>query len=348
MRYVFDPTSGSDVTANVQAVLMSSSSAYMTDLFWLQYINPVDAAAGPAIKVSNMYMTNSPQPISVGKVQGQPGPSGVVTINANFQPSRIKRGPYTYEIGLGDQSCDVTWYTDDSQNFVAAVGHAPVFFGFKWALVQGYLDECPMNIYTAFFGPRPTPNSPAPLLGTTLMWRGFIREIKADRGQVVMTLASLMHVFQNVQVPTQTIQPGNRLTPYYTGRPILFGNSLTGITPLVTSTPTDLQFTLTTGYPVDHQLRDNYFTSHQQPPPNGWTPASGQPGPQLYRIRDNITNNTPVAGTLHVYPYEPINPVTLVCPLTGSPTYMEIFVPLSPSAGGSNGFPYVPPPEVSL
>lgn len=346
MRYVFD-TNGNNITSTAQSALMGASVLPMCNLYWLQYVNPASSAAGPNILVSNLFMTDAPYPVGVNKLQGQPGPLGVVTVNAVFQPWKIERGALEYTIGLEDQTLDVTWYTDDDAAGVFP-GVFPPPWGWKWAMLAGYMDDCPMNVYTAFFNPPTGPNSAPTLLGTTLMWRGFIRDVKADRGQMTTTLSSLMHIFQNVQVPTQTIQPGNRVLPYATGTPTLFGNSLTGITPLVTSTPFDLQFTLTTGYPADHVLRDWYFTSHQQPPPNGWTPHSQQPGPQMYRIRDNIKNNNPVTNTLHVFPYEPVNPVTLVLPTLGTPTYMEIFSPQNPSLGGTSGFPYVPPPEVSL
>lgn len=344
MRYIFD-TNGNDVTSNVVAAISTYTVLPVADLFWFEYIDPSNASNGPNIRVTDKFMTSAPWPIAVNKLQNQPGPTGIATINATYQPARIQREALNYEIGFGDQSVDITWFVDDSVDF------GSLAWGFKWALIQGYLDEAPVWIHRAYFTPGiypSTPNAYPSLLGTTLVWRGFVRDVKADRGQVVITLASLMHLFQGTQIPTQTIQPGNRVPPFFPGSVSLFGNSITGIKPLSTSTPTDLQFTLSAGSYADHSLRDAYFTLHQQPPPNGWIPHSGQPGPGVFRIRDNVTNNSPVASTLHVFPYEPINPVNLICTPNNTNQFMEIFFPQPLNSGGQNGFPYVPPPEVSF
>lgn len=347
MRYVFD-SAGNNVTVNVQAALISSKILPIADLYWFQYVNPNDPNNGALVKITNTFMTSAPYPVSIGKLQSQPGPLGTTTVNATYLPARIQRSEFVYEVGLSDQSCDVTWYTDDSSIFPAGAGRSNINFGFKWALMAGYMDACPMWIHKAFFTPGVGVNSPATLLGTTLMWRGFVRDIKADRGQVTISLASLMHIFQSTQVPTQTIQPGSRIPPFYQGNVFLFGGSITGATPQSTSTPTDLQFVFSGGgYPVDHSLRDAYFTSHQQPPPNGFTPQSNGPQPPVFRIRDNILSG----GILHVYPYEPINPVTLVCVPNNSPQFLEIFTQTAIDVGSGAfaiGFPYVPPPEFSI
>jgi len=46
------------------------------------------------------------------------------------------------------------------------------------------------------------------------MFRGFIRKTAATASQMKISLASLLDVFQSVQIPTQTITPNNRTLPY--------------------------------------------------------------------------------------------------------------------------------------
>jgi hypothetical protein len=348
MRYVFD-TNGNNVTANVQATILSATVLPLADLFTLQYVHPTGAGiVGVDFHYNNLYMTSAPFPIAVNKLQKTSGPNGVATVNAVYQPARISRGAFEYAIGFEDTTCDVTWFIDDSFIF-GHVGFTDVPWGWKYALLQGYFDEYPMWIHRAIFAPPTTPNGAPVLLGTTLMWRGFIRDVKADRGKVVITLASLMHVFQNVQIPTQTIQPGDRRPPYFPANIFIAGDNVPGVAVLGTSTPTELQV-LRYSVP-DHHLRDSYLSNIQSPGhPYVYVATNGEPQPYVFRIRDNVTNNTPQPNTLHIYPYEPINPYTmgLFNPGNLNDTTLVIYYPISPDTAGANGFPYVPPPEVSF
>jgi len=348
MRTVYD-TNGNDVTSSVAAAMFSATVMPICDLYWFRYVGPHLTTSGfpPTLFVHNLFMTSGPFPVAVNKVQQSAGPNGVATVNATYLPTRLKRGPLEYEIGLKDNSLDVTWYVDDSQTLSDSAG--TVAWGFKWALLQGYLDECPMYIHKAIFSPAATPNGQPTLLGTTLMWRGFVRDVQADRGQIVITLGSLMHLFQNIQVPTQTIQPGNRMPPYLAAsNPIEISYLLGLVGVLPTTTPTDIQLNPVGNY-ADHSLRDYFLTNVQLPNPYSYVAINNSPQPWAFRIRDNITDNNPSTHTMHVYPYEPIDPVTLVVNPNILPSLSEfvVYAPASLS-GGQPGFNALPPPEVTL
>jgi len=347
MRTVYD-INGNDVTTSVSAAMFSSTVMPICDLYWFRYIDPKHSSIASVIHYTDLFMTSGPFPVGVNKVQQLAGPSGLATINATFIPARIKRAALNYEIGLKDQSVDVTWYIDDSKTLTS------VAWGFKWAFLSGYFDESPIWIYKAIFSPPATPNAQPIFLGTTLMWRGFVRDVQADRGQVVLTVGSLMHLFQNTQIPTQTIQPGNRLPPYLPTGPggNTIGHPLSGVVVFSTSTPTDIQLDFSTlggSLIPDHAWRDWYFTVINNVPPNLFAASStsGSPQPQLFRIRDNLTTNSPSTNTLHIYPYEPINPVLLVAAPDNASHFITIYPPQS-LTGGAPGFPYTPPPEITL
>jgi hypothetical protein len=152
-------------------------------------------------------------------------------------------------------------------------------------------------------------------------------------------------------VPTQLVVPGNRL-PNYQPASFIVGNACPG--GLLsngpsggphgynTGTPYDLQFYIPSGVGgvsnvvVDHALRDFFILTG-----NALlfgVPVNGQSAPSAVRIRDNIT----VSGILHVYPYTPIEPVSLA-----GFTYVLVY-PQLPATNDPNqtpGFPDVPPPE---
>jgi len=67
-------------------------------------------------------MTSTPFPVAVNALQKTAGPNGVATVNAVYQPSRIKRATAVeYAIGLEDTTVDVTWYPDDNNHFTEMI-----------------------------------------------------------------------------------------------------------------------------------------------------------------------------------------------------------------------------------
>lgn len=333
-RRYYDGT-GVDNTTTVVSFIQGggvNETLVQADTFWFQYINPSVNSLTP----TSLFMTSAPFPIKVPNLQVTAGPAGVKTVNANFLPSRISRANLEYAVGFQDQAIDITWFVDDTIHF-GSLG-----WGFKWALVSGYFDEYPWWIHRAIF--TDIPSNGGVLLGTTLMFRGFVRGIKTDRSQVIITLGSLMDIFQQTQVPTQVIQPGSRLPPFFpAGNASVIGGSL-GAHFDIGSTPMDLQFS-GGGGSADHALRDAFLTSVNNPPPVWKTAQSGSPFAPIFKIRDNIT----IAGVLHIYPYEPINPLTLI----GSPgasgfTNIYFQSPIGLAGAIAAGFPYVPPPETGF
>jgi hypothetical protein len=102
----------------------------------------------------------------------------------------------------------------------------------------------------------------------------------------------------------------------------------------------------------DHALRDCFMTNLDSPDhPYVYTATNDEPQPYMFRIRDNLTNSNPQPNTPHIYPYEPINPYTmgLFNPGNLNDSTILIYNSWSPNvAGGVAGFPFVPPPEVSM
>lgn len=331
--------SGADVSAATIAFMQGggvNGTLVVADTHWLEYISPGSNSITPA----NLFMTSAPFPIKVANLQVTAGPTGVQTVNANFLPASIARSSFDYEIGFSDQTVDVTWLVDDSIQ-INNLG-----WGFKWALLSGYFDEYPWYIHRAIF--TDLPSNGGTLLATTLMWRGFIRDAKADRSQVTITLASLLDIFQQTQVPTQVIQPGSRMPPFFpAGNASVIGGSLGGSFSSF-STPMDIQFNTLAGpfAPIsDHALAGAYLTSVNAPPPVWKAAQSGAPFAQIFRLRDNVTD---IAGILHIYPYEPINPVSLLGNF-GS-TYINVYFQSAIGLAGAvaAGFPFVPPPETGF
>lgn len=339
MRRYYD-NSGADVTSAAIAFIQGggvNNTLVEAELFWLEFINPSINSLTP----TDLCLTSAPFPVAVDNLQVTAGPNGVQTVNHSYQTTKsIARGDFSYEVGFADQTVDVTWAVDNAIHF------GSFSWGFKWALIAGYFDEYPFYIHRAIF--TNSPSNGGTLLGTTLMWRGFIRGVTATKDGVVINVTSLLDVFQQVQVPVQTIQPGSRMPPFFpAGSPGVIGGSLGGSFSSF-STPTDIQFNTLAGpfAPIaDHALRDAYFTSVNEPPPVWKSAESGAPFAPQFRIRDNYTD---ISGILHIYPYEPINPVSLLGGF--GTTYINIYyqTTVGVTGGVAPGFPYVPPPETGF
>jgi hypothetical protein len=199
----------------------------------------------------------------------------------------------------------------------------------KQAMAAGYCDGAPFWYHKAIFNAATPPIfGPGSLLGTTLMMRGYLRDVEVADDHVKITIASLMESFNQVKVPTQLIQPGNRSVQIIPPQPTaVLGNVLS------TSTATDIQIT-TSSYP-DHEFQGGFIIF------GGYSTyvtanASGATVPSFIRIRDNVT----LSGTLHLYPMEPIigNLAAL------SPVTAWALSSLDNSSGAP-GFPYVPGPD---
>jgi hypothetical protein len=270
-----------------------------------------------------IYLTSGPAPVSVNSIQA--GPNNIQVINATFLPTKIQRGNLNYQIGFQAESCEVTWWPNDTTYWTSSLGAANTVLNWRRALTIGLLSECPLWIHQAIWSDSST------LLGTVLKWRGIIRKVESTRDYVKITVASLLDLFQQSQVPSQVIQSGNR-QPAYLG----VGNigSLQGL--LGSSTTQDLQFTAGGSPPADHSLADKYIIAGAA---FNYIPTNRDVQPTFYRIRDNVT----VSGTIHVYLYEPLYSIYLI----GNGTYVY-YCSQQSLTGGASGFPYVPPPETGV
>jgi len=340
MRYFYDG-SGTDISATAPATLLATTNITIHDLYSIQFINPGNAVHLNAPLWTNIYFTSGPQPIFVESMQLSAGPNGTATVNATFLPTKIQHGDINFEVGFKDQTLEVTWYPDDSLIIPQGSRNINVY-NYKQAFEAGFFDDIPMWVHQAYLQPSDVPNTPPTLYATTLIWRGFIKASKVDRGQIVISLASLLNIIQETQVPTQTIQPGSRMPPFQPmGNVSIIGGSL-GADFLNTSTPLDLQFTVPLPY-ADGSLKDSYIIGYSQPPPTWYYARNAMPQPVVFRIRDNYTDGDNV---LHIYMYEPIDPPDLIVGY-GSGVYVNIFTQTETGTTGaiSPGFPYVPRPE---
>ncbi len=331
MRTIYN-TNGTDVTSTVKAYLLANRTLLVRELWWFQFVNSF--SYNPYGYLLNYYYANAEWPIAVNWAQKT---TQLANINATFLPvggngfKGVRRGNLTYGIGFEDNPLDATFLFDNTTQIYPDVNAAAITF--KQCVSRGYLFERPVWLYRAFL------SDPQTLLGTTLMFRGYIRGSELTRDSIKLTCASLMDQFQNTQVPTQTVQPGNRRAPYLPG----YGGNIGSLTGLPGGTPTDLLFTHAVGdmpIPSDGALRDCCMVAgsvFQYSPGTNATPP-----PTLVPIRDNKF----ISGVEHIYPYEPVDVGMIYT--TGVYTYFVSNAAPITNTGPDHatGFPNVPPPEL--
>ena len=353
MRRVFDPNSGADVTSTVQGYLTSGRTFVMANLFRIQLMDFV--ANNPNGNYASLCYTDADFPIFVNKAQRgwlpgyQPNVEQLGTytggnLNANgltFLPDTIQRSKLTYGIGFQASPLELVWAIDETKNYGYYLGSPPALTTFnqatyppnltmKQAFLMEAFDRCPFWLYRAIFYPD-FPTKGGSFVGTTLMFRGYIRNAVGSKESLRLTVDSLMQVFQDTQVPTQTIQPNSR-SPWYVPNPEpAFGGDFNSASP---TGPTS--FTVATAENVTAgALTDCWVTFC----PNagvfsGFTP--GYPVPPVWRIRYNTAAS---GGSVTIYTYKPY--------IMGNGTYVNVLGQAALNAGVP-GFPYVPKPEASV
>ena len=324
MRTVY-ASDGTDVTYRVSKLLHGrgyslNSAITLFDLICFQFTN------GYSGGIINTCLTDAPFPIYVDQIQFQSSSAGLFTLNNTYTTSVFKRDSYSYAVGTAAETLKLTWWPKNSS--------ALNFQNYRWALSGGYMDGTNVFISRAFCLGNI-------LLGTTLMWRSWIRDYKVDREKIEFTLPSMLQLFHDTKLPTQLVEVSDRQQPYL---PMQNGQQMyTGSAGPPLGTPQDIHYPIPSGAPgitnivPDHALKDGFFVgAAQQFISNGQTP------PPLYRIRDNVTIPTSGPRTLHIYPYEPF-------PLTNlGGTYNFIVYPTSITGGNRPGFPTVPVPEMNI
>lgn len=268
-----------------------------------------------------------------------------------FLPENITFDKLQYGIGFEDKPVEIDWpiiankvyntlYYD---NFSASAmwdtgveqAYYPPNLHLKQALLMGAFNDCPFWIHQAIFSDFPEKGGT--FLGTTLMFRGSIRKVTANRSRIKISLSSLMDVFQTVQIPTQVLTPNSRAVPFVpiASSPWNDGGLFPKYTSVVAISPTQLQASTTYSIPLD-DLRDSYVSWNFAGFAGGVPYSSGY-SPALF---NRFAGNSAGPGTVQFYFYEPY-----IYPSSAAAwnIYSQLILSAPPQ-----GFPYVPPPEYNL
>lgn len=348
MRTIFDPNSGTDVTNTVQNTLLAGRTFFTRFLFRFQVLgfwftnatnNFVDFAFTTDFPIFvNKYQVGASGSSQLGSYSGGVNQANGVT----FLPDQMEiTGTLNYSIGFEDHPVEVTWYLDDSINYKGNSNTAlnavqsPTNLTMKQAMIMGAFNETPFWIHQALYSSDPTKGGT--FLGTVLMFRGYIRKVSPTKNSLILSIASLMDVFQQVQIPTQTFTPNSRAVPYLPA----VGGTYAGHWISIASIISPTQITFNTGtvasIPQD-ALKDYYigFTSNISGGVLPWGTAT--PPAPFWRIRGNIATSSSAVVT--VYFYEP--PI-----VPGSPSDIPVMSQTN-QTGLPHGFPYIPPPELAI
>jgi hypothetical protein len=349
MRKIYD-VNGTDVTSTVLASLQAGNSFVFAKLFRFLVMNFWDY--NPYGQYENFTFTDAGFPIFINQYQAfASGVSQLGTwtggaMNADglmFIPETMNCGTLEYAVGFEDHPVDVTWPMDDTKKYESGIcmpnALNPPNLTLKTAFALGAFSECPFWIHQAIFDNFPSQGGS--LLGTTLLFRGYIRTATVTRTSLKLGIASLMDVFQQIQVPTQTITPNDRSVPYAPAAAGEPGGTNIDLVTVLSLTSLNLHSNFGSFSLAKDALKDNWMTF--QPAiisyPRDLLPGPGLPPPPMWRIRGNDASST---GDLVVYFYEPpIVPANTLSPLIN-------WFGQAPLGGTSApGFPFVPPPEVS-
>lgn len=349
-RIIYDPISGADVTTTVRTTLTTTRTLFIRWLFRFQCqlfwdSNTVGTLVDFAFTDDFPIFINKYQTQSIGAAQlGTYTGRAITTPNGvTFVPEPMEIDKLDYGIGFEDHPVDVTWYIDDSKQYNAANTSSGVYLALspqnltmKQAMCMGAFNEAPFWIHQAIYSDDPSRGGT--FLGTTLMFRGYIRKVTPTKNSLVLSLASLMDVFQQVQLPPQIIMPNSRAVPFYPAA----GGTYAGVwfSLITVISPTVIQFQRFAASPAavpQSGLRDYWFNFTTTTGTNPWQ-SSFVPGPS-WRVQDNDVSS---GNTVVVYFYEP--PV-----IPGTVGGINVYGQLSlTSVSNPPGFPYVPPPEYNL
>jgi hypothetical protein len=352
MRKIYNPLTGSDVTASVQSTLQNGQplvAAYLYRIFFSIFwnYNPYGAWGSYTFTDAAFPIFVNYQQIDAGAAQaiGHYLHGSLQGTGLNFYPEAITHDKLSYGIGFEDKPVTLDWAIDDTKTynvveedaitgiFNTSIGElvSPVNCTVKQGMALGWFTDCPVFIHVALFSDFP--DRGGTFLGTSLMFRGYIRKVIATRSRLKVVLSSLMDVFQSTQIPTQTITPNSRQLPYVPTAVSPYGLDWT--TPVVI-TERVLQFN-TAEVIAANALQDSWIVFY----PNTFTSSiiysNGMPVPPGFRIQGN---DAATGTTVTVYFYEPFAMSNNILP--------TVFTQLVAGSGGANpGFLYLPPPEMS-
>lgn len=369
-RTIISPSNGGNVTAATQNTLLNSPNKVMFNLY--SFSNRIFWVYNPFNFCAFWSFTDAPFPISLDYLELYPslaikpsllnnGNMGYLHGNTSstailYAPGKgvfnapndggFKHGSLSYSVGLEANDLDVTWMVDDTADYFLPFGgtygpmiNPPVnILPMKQAMAYyRAFDDCPFWIHRAVFSDFP--RNGGTLLGTTLMWRGYVRKTEAAPDYLKISLGSLMQIVQDTQVPGQLIQANARTNPYLPFPNV--GGTVIGAWPVSSGSITRVSAVTYTFEAVttlaENQLEDCWLTfqpaggSINFAPQNGLPPES-TPG---WRIQSNTAGGA--GSSINVTFYNP--PV-----VPGFVFYFNVYSPNSQTRGAP-GFPYVPPPE---
>lgn len=263
-----------------------------------------------------------------------------VTVGATHQPWQFTGGinsayPYTYDSGVGALGPVVVSGLTAGQNVVISwvSGYINLHGGTSYFGPNG--SGQPLAVNTSGLWATSTVQAKDPyLVGTTLMYRGFIRETEATPEYLKIKLGSLMQIIQDLQVPTQLIMPGNRDVQFLPS-PSVSGSIL--VSPITVVAPNVIQFVANATI-TQNQYQDCWMNFQPTVANAKWAPQNGLPPVSIpgWKIQSNTAGSS--GATITVIFYDaPIIP--------SSPSAINIY---SQTEGVVPGFPHIPPPEVSL
>lgn len=351
MRTIYDPTSGADVTATVQTALRSSRNLFTRWLFRFQSVifwgyNPYLDDATFSFSNDFPIFVNMAQVGAAGSFQlgtWKNSGSHFTKYGETFIPTQMQIEKLEYGIGFEDRPVDLIWYIDDSIDYAGdsafglSAALSPPNMTLKKAFIMGAFNSCPFWIYQALFSDDPSKGGT--FYGTTLMFRGYLTEVKATSSGLVLSLSSLMDVFQQVQVPTQTIMPSSRVAPFIPGAGGTFATEFVSIHQIVSPTQIIFQPNIigNVTYAQD-DLRDYWMNFSSASYAGIPSYGTGRPAAPSWRIlgNDAVTNGPYVTVYFYEAPIIPNNPAD--CNVYG-----QVGLSAKPY-----GFPSVPPPDYNL
>ena len=357
MRHIYDPTTGSDVTATVKTYLQSGQKLVTGFLYSFSCVdfwdyNPYGAYAA-------FCYTDFEAPLAATYAQMGAGsavsmsqylfPGGGVTASMPFRAENMTLDKLSYGIGFQDNPAEITWAMQNREYLALEAYHSaltwtnplsicqqPTGLTLEQALTMGVFTEAPFWIHAAVF--TDFPRNGGSFLGTALMFRGFIRTVTSTNSLLKISLASLLDVFQSIQVPTQTITPNNRSLPYLplAVSPYNDGGLFSHYGSFSFPNALTLQCNTTYSMPAN-ALQDSWINFEPAAYVSGFIPYhNGLPTSPSWRIQ----GNTAGPGTIQIYFYEPY-----IFP--SNPGGFNIWAQQTTTGGPASGFLYVPPPEFS-
>jgi hypothetical protein len=203
MRKIFDPNTSSDVTVSVQNVLRTSRTFVTCYLYHWMFMLFIPYSPYGAYGTYNF--TDAEWPVHIGNMQlsnrgceavGWWGHQVLQPGGLDFYPETITHDKLSYGIGFEDKPCTINFAPTDAVRYGIKTNtslsgtffiypdqcQSPQNLTLRQAFQTGIFSECPFWIHKAIFSDFP--NRGGTCIGTTLMFRGFIRDCQVSDSNV--------------------------------------------------------------------------------------------------------------------------------------------------------------------